>query len=301
MKDPVLVILAAGMGSRYGGLKQIEPVGNNGESIIDFTIYDAIEAGFKKVILIIRKEHQSAFEDCLTNKIKHKIEVEFAFQSLDDLPEGVQVPTGREKPWGTTHALLACRTLDAPFMICNADDYYGKDAFKTMYHFLKNEVKDSCYGMVGYELVNTLTEHGTVTRALCESSNQYLNKIEEIQNIRKNGAIAEYEVQGEWKKAALDALASMNYWGFTPKIFTECESLFAEFLKQALIDNPMKGEHVIPTAVGELLKQDEISIKVMSSKDKWFGVTYKEDKPNVVAMLENYKAQGLYPFNLWEK
>lgn len=301
MKEPILVILAAGMGSRYGGLKQIDTVGNNGESIIDFSIYDAIRAGFKKVVLIIRKEHEEAFRKNLTDKISKKIEVEFAFQDLNDVPEGIEVPEGREKPWGTTHALLACRNIvDAPFMICNADDYYGPSAFKTMYDFLKNEAADSNYGMVGYVLENTLTENGTVTRGVCEQESGMLANIKEIQKIRKGISGAEYEENGEWVKAAPKTLASMNFWGFTPRIFAECEEIFSSFIQEAIKENPMKCEHVIPTAVGELVKQDKISVKVMSSEDRWFGVTYREDKPGVVANIQAYKDQGLYPFDLWK-
>lgn len=300
-KEPVLVILAAGMGSRYGGLKQIDTVGSNGESIIDFSIYDAIRAGFKKVVLIIRKEHEAAFRECLTDKIQGKIEVAFAYQDLHDVPEGIEVPEGREKPWGTTHALLSCKDLvDGPFMICNADDFYGASSFQTMYDFLKNEVSDSHYGMVGYVLENTLTENGTVTRGVCEQQDGQLINIREIQKIRKGETGAEYEENGEWIKAAPNTLASMNYWGFTPKIFEECEAIFTHFIQSAVKENPMKCEHVIPTAVGDLVKSKAIGVKVMSSQDKWFGVTYKEDKPEVVARIQGYKDEGLYPFDLWK-
>lgn len=301
MKEPVLVILAAGMGSRYGGLKQIDTVGNNGESIIDFSIYDAIRAGFKKVVLIIRREHEAAFRSNLTDKIAKKIEVQFAFQDLADVPDGISVPSGREKPWGTTHALLACRKIvDAPFMICNADDFYGPSAFKTMYEFLKNEVSDSHYGMVGYMLENTLTENGTVTRGVCEQKDGKLCSIREIQKIRKGSEGAEYLEGQEWVKAQPNTLASMNYWGFTPKIFAECEEIFSEFIGTAIKENPLKCEHVIPTAVGDLVKQGKIEVKVMSSGDRWFGVTYKEDKPEVMARIQAYKDEGLYPFDLWK-
>ncbi|MBQ4342625.1 MAG: nucleotidyltransferase [Erysipelotrichaceae bacterium] len=301
MKEPVLVILAAGMGSRYGGLKQIDTVGSNGESIIDFSIYDAIRAGFKKVALIIRREHEEAFRKSLTDKIEKKIEVEFVFQDLYDVPEGITVPEGREKPWGTTHALLACRNqIDAPFMICNADDYYGPDAFKKMYDFLKNEVQDDEYGMVGYMLENTLTDNGTVTRGVCESENGCLSAITEIQKIRKGETGAEFEMDGKWIGCENGTLASMNFWGFTPKIFAECEEIFTSFIGEAVKENPMKCEHVIPTAVGDLVKAKKAKIRIMASTDRWFGVTYKEDKPSVVANLQAYKDQGLYPFDLWK-
>ena len=299
MKEPMLIILAAGMGSRYGGLKQIDTVGTNGESIIDFTIYDAIEAGFKKVGLIIRKEHQKAFEEKLVNKIRKKVEVEFIYQDLNDIPSEFKVPEGRVKPWGTTHALLACRHIDVPFMICNADDYYGKDAFKTMYNFLKYEVKDDEYGMVGYELINTITSSGTVTRAICKKENGYLKESEEIQNDKKDGDKAIYLKDNKWIEADPISISSMNYLGFTPKIFEECEQIFVDFLHRELEGNPMKCEHVIPTAVGDLIKTGKVKVKVMSTKDAWFGVTYKEDRPEVYNRLKEYKEKGLYPFDLW--
>lgn len=301
MKEPVFVILAAGMGSRYGGLKQIDTVGNNGESIIDFSIYDAIAAGFKKVVLIIRKEHEEAFRKSLTDKIQGKIEVEFAYQDLHDLPEGIEVPEGREKPWGTTHALLACRDIiDGPFMICNADDFYGRNSYSIMYDFLKNEVSDDNYGMVGYVLDNTLTDKGTVTRGACVVEKGYLTNIQELQKIRRGENGAEYEEDGKWIPAGRDTLASMNFWGFTPKIFEDCEVILENYLKEAIKENPLKCEHVIPTVVGDLIKDKKISVKVMASSDRWFGVTYQEDKPQVIESIQAYKEQGLYPFDLWK-
>ncbi len=300
MNRPVLIILAAGMGSRYGGLKQIDTVGSNGESIIDFSIYDAIEAGFEKVILIIRKEHEEAFRKSLTDKIEGKIEVEFAYQDLYDVPEGIEVPEGRVKPWGTTHALLACRNCKDNFAILNADDFYGKDAYKKIYNFLKNEVKDDEYGMVGYVLENTLTENGTVTRGVCETIDGYLSNIVEIQKIAKKDGKAIYEKDGEWVPAEDNSVCSMNFWGFTPKIFEECEEVFANFIGEAVKENPMKCEHVIPTAVGQLVKEGKIKVKVMSSTDAWFGVTYQEDKPVVVSKIQGFKDQGLYPNDLWK-
>ena len=301
MKEPVLVILAAGMGSRYGGLKQIDTVGSNGESIIDFSIYDAIRAGFKKVALIIRREHEAAFRASLTDKIEKKIEVEFVFQDLNNVPEGIEVPEGREKPWGTTHALLACRNqIDAPFMICNADDYYGPDAFQKMYNFLKNEAKDSEYGMIGYVLENTLTDHGAVTRGVCESEDGCLTAITEVQKIRRGENGAEFEKDGEWIACEKGALASMNFWGFTPKVYEEFEEIFTSFIGNAVKENPLKCEHGIPMAIGELVKNKAAKVKIIPSVDKWFGVTYKEDTPSVVADLQSYKDQGLYPFDLWK-
>ena len=302
MKKPVLVIMAAGMGSRYGGLKQIDAVGTNGEPIIDFSIYDAHEAGFDKVVLIIRKEHEEAFRKNLTDKVSKHMEVEFAYQDLNDVPAGIKVPEGREKPWGTTQAMLACRNLDAPFAIINADDYYGKDAFRVIYNFLANDVKDGEYGMVGYVLENTLTEHGTVTRAVCErDENNDLQKIVELQKIAKKDGKAIYtEDEGAtWKEVEEGAVVSMNFWGFTPKIFEQCEEIFNEFIVKGIEENPMKCEHVIPTAIGTLLERKQAKVKVLTSNDRWFGVTYKEDKPYVMQCLKEYKDQGLYPFDLW--
>ncbi len=301
MKEPVLVILAAGMGSRYGGLKQIDALGDNGEMIIDFSIYDAIRAGFKKVALIIKEEHREVFEKNLTDKIKDKVEVIYIYQNINDLPAGYSVPTDRIKPWGTTHALLACRNqINEPFMICNADDYYGVSSFKTMYNFLTTEVNDDLYAMVGYKLANTLTEHGTVTRGVCEVENEMLQGVVEVQNIRKVNDSAECEIDGEWVKMPQDKLASMNFWGFTPNIFKQCEALFENFLKNNIEVNPMKCEHVIPTAVEELLVKENIKLKVFSTTDSWFGVTYQEDRPLVVENLKKCKDNKTYPADLWK-
>ena len=301
MEKPTLVILAAGMGSRYGGLKQIDTVGNNGESIIDFSIYDAKEAGFEKVVLIIRKEHEEAFRKCLTDKVSKHMEVEFAYQDMYDIPEGIKVPEGREKPWGTTHALLACRNIvKGPFAICNADDFYGKDAYRVIYNYLKNEISDDNYGMVGYLCNNTLTDNGTVTSGVCENTDGYLSKIVEVQKIARKDGKPVYEDNGEWKELDPNTLVSMNFWGFTPKIFEECEVLFKDFIGEAVKENPMKCEHVIPTAIGTLVKENKCKVKMLSSKDEWFGVTYKEDKPSVVAKIQKMKDDGIYPFDLWK-
>ena len=301
MEKPTLVILAAGMGSRYGGLKQIDTVGNNGESIIDFSIYDAKEAGFEKVVLIIRKEHEEAFRKCLTDKVSKHMEVEFAYQDMYDIPEGIKVPEGREKPWGTTHALLACRNIvKGPFAICNAVDFYGKDAYRVIYNYLKNEISDDNYGMVGYLCNNTLSDNVTVTRGVCENTDGYLSKIVEVQKIARKDGKPVYEDNGEWKELDPNTLVSMNFWGFTPKIFEECEVLFKDFIGEAVKENPMKCEHVIPTAIGTLVKENKCKVKMLSSKDEWFGVTYKEDKPSVVAKIQKMKDDGIYPFDLWK-
>ncbi len=299
---PTLVILAAGMGSRYGGMKQIDGVGNHNEPIIEFSIYDAKEAGFEKVVLIIRKEHEDAFRKALTDKIAPHMEVAFAYQDMTNIPTGLVIPEGREKPWGTTHALLACKGIvNEPFAIINADDFYGKDAYKVIYDFLSNEAEDSHYAMVGYLCGNTLTENGTVTRAVCEKDAQgNLESIREIQKIAhsKDGAI--YEENGQWLPLPSDTLVSMNFWGFTPKVFDQCEPLFAKFLEENIETNPMKCEHVIPTAIGTLVKDNVCQVKVLASHDKWFGVTYREDKPEVMKRIQQMKDRGIYPDILWE-
>lgn len=302
MNKPTLVILAAGMGSRYGGMKQIDGVGSHGEPIIEFSIYDAYQAGFRKVVLIIKKEHEELFKNALTDRIaRNGMEIEFAYQDMNNIPEGFTVPEGREKPWGTTHALLACKgVVNEPFAIINADDFYGRDAYKVIYDYLTTDVADGKYAMVGFKCLNTLTENGTVTRGLCEEKDGNLSHIVEIQKIALQDGHAVYEEDGEWKPIDDDALVSMNFWGFTPKIFDDLEPIFTEFLKENLEKNPMKCEHVIPTAVGQLVSEDKVTVKMLSSKDKWFGVTYKEDKPDVVAKIAEKKANGEYPDVLWK-
>lgn len=301
---PTLVILAAGMGSRYGGLKQIDTVGNNGETIIDFTIYDAIQAGFKKLVLIIRKEHESAFEEHLTSKIRPFIEVEYAYQDLHDIPEGVEIPEGREKPWGTTHALLACRNIlkDDPFVICNADDFYGKDAFNKIIEYLKDGVSDSNYCMVGYKLYNTLSDNGTVTRGFCNTDeNNNLTDIKEVMKIKKINDHAYVEEDGKEFEVDNDTVVSMNFWGFNPDIMNKMMEVFKSQFADGVNANPLKYEALLPNNVGDLIKENRCKVKVLTSNDSWFGVTYREDKPKVVAKIQEYKDQGLYPFDLWAK
>ena len=301
MKKPTLVILAAGMGSRYGGMKQIDGVGSHGEPIIEFSIYDAKEAGFEKVVLIIKKEHEELFKKCLTDRVSKHMEVEFAYQDMENIPSGISIPEGREKPWGTTHALLACKGIvNEPFAIINADDFYGKDAYKKIYNFLTSEVSDDHYGMVGYVCTNTLTDHGTVTRGVCEQENGYLTHIVEVQKIARKDGHAIYEDNGEWKELPDNTLVSMNFWGFTPKIFDEVEGIFENYLKEAIKENPMKCEHVIPTAIGDLVNDKVCKVKMLSSEDEWFGVTYQEDKPIVVKRIQEMREQGIYPDILWD-
>lgn len=302
MDKPVLAILAAGLGSRYGGLKQIDVVGNNGESIIDFSIYDAYQAGFRKVILIIRPEHEAVFEAALGHKIRRLMEVEYSFQTISDLSANFTADPKRVKPWGTTQALLTLKDkITGPFMIINADDYYGRNSFKQMYEFLTKEVQANHYGMVAYTLNKTLSLEGTVSRAICETKNNYLQRITEIKHIKaENDHVFYQAATGDWLPLAADLAVSMNYWGFTPAIFAQCEQVFYDFLQENIISDPLTAEHVIPTAVGTLLASGKIQVKLMTSTDQWFGVTYQSDKENVVAQLLAYKEQGLYPFDLWQ-
>ena len=302
MAKPTLVILAAGMGSRYGGMKQIDGVGSHGEPIIEFSIYDAYQAGFRKVVLIIKREHEELFKKALTDRVAAGgMEVDFAYQDMTNIPEGFSVPEGREKPWGTTHALLACKgVVNEPFAIINADDFYGRDAYKVIYDYLTTSITDDHYAMVGFKCLNTLTENGTVTRGLCEEKDGNLSHIVEIQKIALQNGHAVYEDNGEWKPIAVDALVSMNFWGFTPKIFDELEPIFKNFLTNNIAKNPMKCEHVIPTAMGDLVAEGKVTVKMLSSSDKWFGVTYKEDKPEVVAKIQEKKDAGVYPDVLWK-
>lgn len=299
---PTLVILAAGMGSRYGGMKQIDGVGSHGEPIIEFSIYDAYKAGFRKVVLIIKREHEELFRKALTDRVANGgMEVDFAYQDMNNIPEGFSVPEGRVKPWGTTHALLACKGIvNEPFAIINADDFYGRNAYEVIYKYLTTEVADDNYAMVGFKCLNTLTANGTVTRGLCQQKDGCLSAIQEIQKIALKDGHAIYEDNGEWKPIADDALVSMNFWGFTPKIFDEMEPLFKDFLAANIEKNPLKCEHVIPTGIGTLVSEGKIKVHMLSSSDKWFGVTYKEDKPEVVARIQALKDNGTYPDVLWK-
>ena len=304
MKE-TLVILAAGMGSRYGGMKQIDGVGNHNEPIIEFTIYDAIKTGFKKVILIIKKEHEELFEKSLVSKIRPFIEVEYAYQDLYDLPEGVTVPEERVKPWGTTHALLSCRNIlkDDPFVVCNADDFYGRNAFEKIMDFFHNGINDDTYCMVGYKVENTLSDNGTVTRGYCQKDEEgYLTSIKEIMNIKWNdthdGVV--YEDNGEYKEMEMGSPVSMNFWGFTPSVIGKLNSIFVKELPDGIASNPLKYEALLPNHVGVMVKEATAKVKVLTSEDSWFGVTYKEDKPTVVAKIQERKDKGVYPDNLFE-
>lgn len=314
MKEkPVLVIMAAGMGSRFGGLKQIAPVDEYGNIIIDFSIFDAKEAGFEKVVFIIKKAIEEEFKEHVGNRIAKQVQVEYVYQETDLLPEGYQVPEGRVKPWGTAHAILCCKpVIHSPFMVINADDYYGKTAFKTMYDALV-ALQDSedgqpggkyQYAMVGYRLSNTLTDFGSVARGICTvDESGKLADIVERTMIERRGADAAYSEDGgtTWTGIAGDSTVSMNMWGFSESIMPELENRFSAFLDKALAENPLKGEYFLPFVVDELLKEDKAEVTVLTSADRWYGVTYKEDKQQVMDAIQGLKDQGLYPQKLWEE
>ena len=307
MKKPVLVIMAAGMGSRYGGLKQIDPVDKEGHIIMDFSIFDAKRAGFEKVVFIIKRENEEMFREVIGNRLSRQIEVAYVFQELANLPEGYSVPEGRVKPWGTGHAVLSCiDEIDGPFAVINADDYYGMHAFKMAYDFLTSNQEDGDvyhYMMVGYRLENTLTENGHVARGVCVTDEDgHLIKINERTHIEKHdGGTAYTEDDGKtWTMLPKGSIVSMNMWGFTESILQEIKKGFPAFLEKGLQENPMKCEYFLPSVVSELIESEKAIVTVLESEDKWYGVTYREDKPLVMNAIEKLKDEGIYPQHLWK-
>lgn len=307
MKKPVLVIMAAGMGSRYGGLKQIDPVDKEGHIIMDFSVYDAVRAGFEKVIFIIKRENEKAFREAIGDRLSRQIQVSYVFQELDSLPEGYQVPEGRVKPWGTGHAVLSCiHEINGPFVVINADDYYGRHAFQMAYNFLIQNAGDQIpykFMMVGYKLKNTLTDNGHVSRGVCiTDQNGYLQGIQERTHIEKRDGGAAYTEDGgaSWTELPEDAIVSMNMWGFSEGILQELKQRFTVFLEENLKKDPMKCEYFLPFVVDELLREKKAVVQVLKSADKWYGVTYKEDKPVVEKAVQTLKDQGVYPQSLWQ-
>ena len=305
-KKPVLVVMAAGMGSRYGGPKQIDPVGSCGEAILDYSVYDAHEAGFDTIVIIIKEAIKKDFMETVGARLaKAPVEIRYAYQELDHLPAGYAVPEGRTKPWGTSHAVLCAKeAIDgAPFAVINADDYYGKSAFQVIYNALSKaqdgEKFDYC--MVGYEVGKTVTENGSVARGVCYADdNGYLTEVIERTRIEKYDGGIHFTEDGEnWVDLTDDTIVSMNMWGFTPSFLTAIEEGFAAFLDKALVENPMKGEYFLPFVVMQLLEKGKAQVKVLTSPDKWYGVTYAADKPVVVAALKEKTAQGMYPDGLW--
>ena len=309
-KKPVLVVMAAGMGSRYGGLKQIDPVGVCGEAILDFSLFDAHEAGFETAVIIIKEAIKKDFMETVGARLeKCPMEIRYAYQELDKLPAGYTCPADRTKPWGTSHAILCAReAIDgAPFAVVNADDYYGKDAYKVIYDFLANNEDGEKYSycMVGYELSKTVTENGSVARGVCVTNEEvFLTEITERTKIETyEGGIHYTEDDGAtWTELAENTTVSMNLWGFTESFIDEAEATFPAFLDATLSGSNAKAEFFLPSTVSKLLGEDRATVKVLHSADKWYGVTYAADKPVVVAALKEKTAEGLYPAEgLWSK
>ncbi len=305
MEKPVLVIMAAGMGSRYGGLKQIDPIDEQGHIIIDFSLYDARKAGFEKVVFIIKKENEEVFKECIGDRIAKYMDVTYVFQELTNLPEGFSVPEGREKPWGTGHAVLSCLDrIHGPFAVINADDYYGASAFQLIFDFLTTheDGEKYAYAMVGYVLKNTLTENGHVARGVCQvDENGFLTDIHERTHIirTKDGAAYTEDEGATWVDLNADSLVSLNMWGFTESLLNGLSEKFPEFLRKNLPVNPLKCEYFLPFVVDELLTEGRASVQVLRTEDRWYGVTYQEDKQTVVEALRSLKNAGVYPKNLW--
>ena len=316
MNKPVLIIMAAGMGSRYGGLKQIDLVSDKGEIILDFSLYDAMMAGFEDVVFVIKEENEADFRALIDERAGKHMNVRYAFQKLEDIPEGYKVPEGREKPWGTCHAVMSARHLvNGPFAVINADDYYGPGAFQSMYDFLEKSAEEAAkeeaagtkpaqyeFCMIGYELKNTITENGHVSRGVCDvTDGGYLKDIVERTKIMRRDGGIQYTEDGEsWVTLPEDTVVSMNFWGFSKDMMTEMVAGFPEFLDEALKTNPLKGEYFLPGVVDTLLKEEKARVRVLRSRDKWYGVTYKEDKQTVVDALQAMKDKGLYPDVLWK-
>ena len=288
-KDITLVVMAAGMGSRFGGLKQIEPIGKNGEVLLDFSVYDAVKAGFTKVVFVIKHAIEDDFKAMVGKRIAKRVKVEYVFQETDALPEGYTCPDDRTKPWGTAHAILCCKdVVKEPFAVVNADDFYGRSAFIKMAEFLKSDTADYC--MVGFRLQNTLTENGYVSRGVCETENGELRSVTERTKISD---CKHTEDDGKsWTALDPQTVVSMNLWGFRPDIFGYIEDGFKVFLNERI--NEPKSEYYLPSVVSSLIESGEKSVKVLVAEDKWYGVTYKEDKQNVVDAVEKMVADGLY-------
>lgn len=289
-KDITLIVMAAGMGSRFGGLKQIEPVGKNGEAILDFTVYDAIKAGFTKVVFVIKHAIENDFKEFVGSRIAKKIKVEYIFQEIDKLPDGFTAPDDRQKPWGTAHAILCCKdVVNEPFAVVNADDFYGRSALQKVADFLKQEENNYC--MVGFRLANTLTENGSVSRGVCEIDNQ--NCLTRVTERTKIIDCKYTEDDGKtWETLSPDTVVSMNLWGFMPDIFEFIEKGFKEFLKTNI--NLPKSEYYLPTVVSSLIDNGQKNVEVLVAEDKWYGITYKEDKQKVVNAIGAMIDAGIY-------
>ena len=305
-KEPTLVIMAAGMGSRYGGLKQVDTITDTDEIIVDFSLYDAMLAGFDRAIFIIREEHRDLFREVIDEKAGRFMKIEYAYQKIDDIPQGVAVPEDRKKPWGTAHAVLSCRDMiDGPFAVINADDYYGPDGFAAIYEYLTTheDGEKQEYCMVGYKLENTVTENGTVSRGVCTiDENGNLADVTERTKIKEvDGRISYTEDEGEtWIPLPDGTIVSMNFWGFTAGMMNELKDGMDEFFETKFISDPVKSECYLPAVADNLIKTGKANVKVLNISDAWYGITYPEDKEDVKNALESMKDKGLYPPKLWK-
>ena len=300
--EPTLVIMAAGMGSRFGGLKQMTPVDEEGHFIIDFSLYDAYQAGFRRVAFIIKREIEQTFRETIGARMEKWFHVDYVYQELDRLPEGFAVPEGRRKPWGTAHAVACCRgVVEGPFAVINSDDFYGRGASEAIYRFLTENKAPHHYAMLGYQLRNTVTEFGSVARGVCHVQDGMLLDITERTKIFKRGQDAAYTEDGEtFVPLSGDSLVSMNFWGFTPEILDEIWNAFPAFLTENLPVNPEKCEFYLPTFVGSRLAEKKVSVRVLPCMETWHGVTYKEDLDSVKSAIGQLKREGKYPARLWE-
>lgn len=306
--EPILVVMAAGLGSRYGGNKQIDTISNEGDIIMDFSLFDARRAGFKKVIFVINEALKPVLEEHLMSTIGDMMDYHFVFQKLSDIPDEFEVPDGRVKPWGTGHAIYSAREyIDAPFAVINADDYYGNEAFQLIYNFLSNKADKTHHCMVGFNIENTLSENGSVSRGICKEKNNHLTYIEEHTDVHreKDGTFKDV-ITGKNMKGECDVIpdgtsVSMNLWGFGKEYIDIIKEDLSEALRDILDNNPLKGEFYLPTSIGNQVAENKASVEILHSPDRWFGVTYKEDKPLVVATIEEMKRARIYPRILWEK
>ena len=298
-----LLIMAAGMGSRFGGLKQVEPVGPNGEFILDYSIYDAIRAGFDKVVFIIKEENYDLFRETVGKRIESKIKVEYVFQKIDNIPNGVEIPKDRVKPWGTSHAILSAKNnINEPFLVINADDFYGYDPFKKISDYFIENKNENEYAMVAYNVVNTMSENGSVKRGICtKDKNNFLDSITEskVEYVNERIVATPLNDNTESIEIPTDALTSMNLWGFYPNLFEYLENDMAEFFKKNKNDLE-KCEFLIPDSVFKAINDKKIKVKVLDTTEKWYGITYKEDKESLVLAINNMIVNGKYPKKLWD-
>lgn len=302
MKKPIMVVMAAGIGSRFGGLKQMASFGLHGEGLIDYSLYDAIRAGFERVIFIINNRIKDDFRSFIGKNMESRMDVQYVYQELDKLPEGFRAPKDRIKPWGTGHAILCCKDyIDAPFCAINGDDLYGRNAYEQIFRYLNNDPQPYEYAMVGFHLGNTLSENGYVSRGIChETEDGYLDSVVERLHIVSSVDGPLYTLDGDnYVRLEKDTIASMNMWGLTPDFLDELEERFVPFYREAMATNPLKAEFLLPNIIGELLKEKKANVKVLRSEDKWFGVTNASDKPMVEDALKQLTLQGVYPDGLW--